>query len=408
MVTLILAVAIAVFVSALCSLLEASLLSFTPSQIDELASSRPSVARLWQHFKVDLSRPIAAILIVNTTAATIGATVAGSNFESVFDSRWLPVCSIVFTLLILQFGEILPKTLGVRYNRALAPFVAQLLRVMIFVLRPVIYVVDLVNRPFQTFMSRGQTSATLAEISALAGLARLSKLIGTHQERIIRGASRLSELKVSDILIPVNQVTFISSSQTLNEAIVTAHFDPHTRFPICENDDPHRVHGYVNFKEIIYHARTNPADKSLAGITRPVHFASPEESAADLMRVFVDEHVHIAIVRGPDGTTLGLITLEDIIEELVGELEDEFDKLPRMCHELSSGTWMVGGGLPISELADRLGLELRDSEGTTSAWLVRRFGRVPKPNEVHQENGTKFTVRRTRRHKVFEVSIMTS
>jgi putative hemolysin len=206
-------------------------------------------------------------------------------------------------------------------------------------------------------------------------------------------------------MIPVEQVTFLSASQSLTDAIITAHLDPHTRFPICEGDDRNRVLGYVNFKEIIYHARTNPADSSLRGIIRPVYFLSPEESAVELLKVFVERHEHIAIVRGTDGKTLGLITLEDVIEELVGELGDEFDRLPRLFHQLSGGTWMVGGGVPVADLASKLGLSVFDAHGTVSAWLIRRFGRVPKVNEIYQLNGTEFMIRRTRREHIFEVAV---
>jgi putative hemolysin len=113
----------------------------------------------------------------------------------------------------------------------------------------------------------------------------------------------------------------------------------------------------------------------------------------------------MAIVRGADGKSLGLVTLEDVIEELVGELEDEFDRLPRMLHALKGGTWMVGGGVPVAELASQLGLTLPDAHGSTSAWLIRRFGRTPKPNDIYCEDSTEFMVRRTRRGKIFEVSV---
>ena len=151
-------------------------------------------------------------------------------------------------------------------------------------------------------------------------------------------------------MIPVGQITFLSTAQTISEAIVTAHLDPHTRFPICEDSDHNRVLGYVNFKEIIYRARTNPADHTLHGIIRPVYFAKSELSATALLKVFVERHEHMAIVHD-DGQTLGLVTLEDVVEELFGELEDEFDRPPRMLHPLSGGTWMVGGGVTISELS---------------------------------------------------------
>jgi CBS domain containing-hemolysin-like protein len=405
MILFIISVLVALFVSALCSLFEAVVLSLTPSQVANLSSRQPKVGAIWQNFKTNIERPIAVILILNTAAHTVGATLAGAQFEILFGVEGIVLFSLAFTYLMLQFTEILPKTMGVRFNSRLAPVLAYPLAFLIRLFKPVISFIHLVNKPFAPKRNPSQAPATLEEISALAGLARLSNLINPQQERIIQGAFRLSEKRAHQVMIPVEQVTFLSASQSLTEAIITAHLDPHTRFPICEGEDHNRVLGYVNFKEIIYHARTNPADRSLCGIIRPVHFVAPEESAAELLKVFVERHEHIAIVRGNDGKTLGLVTLEDVIEELVGELEDEFDRLPRLFHQFSGGTWMVGGGVPVIDVANKLGLTLPEARGTTSAWLIRQFGRVPQVNEILQIGSMECMIRRTRRGKIFEVAI---
>ena len=405
MIIFIISVLIALLVSAICSLLEATVLSLTPSQVANLSRRQPKVGAIWQNFKTHIDRPIAVILILNTAAHTVGATIAGAQFELLFGTEGIVIFSLVFTYLMLQFTEILPKTMGVRFNCQLASVIAYPLAFLIRLFRPLISFIHLINKPFEPRRRPSQSPATLEEISALAGLARLSNLISSQQEQIIKGTFRLSEKRAHQVMIPVEHVTFLFTSQSLTDAIITTHLDPHTRFPICEGEDRNRVLGYVNFKEIIYHARTNPHDCSLHGIIRPVHFVAPEVSAVELLKVFVERHEHVAIVREAGGKTLGLITLEDLIEELVGELEDEFDRLPRLFHRLSGGIWMVGGGVPIVELADRLGISLPDMQGTISAWLLRRFGRVPKVNEIYQVEGTEFMIRRTRREQVFEIAV---
>jgi putative hemolysin len=404
------AVLFALSASAICSLLEACLLSFTPGQVATLAHSRPRLGRLWQRFKQDIQKPIAVILIINTAAHTIGATVAGSQFEKVFilgfgfGPNSLVVFSLVFTFLMLLFTEILPKTFGVVHNVRLAPVIAYPLDMLVKVFRPILYLVHLINRPFEPKEADERPPQTLESIVALAGLARLSKLIGAQQERIIKGASQLADIPVREVMIPIDQVFFVSSSQTLDEAILAAHHDPHTRFPVCEGESRDRVLGYVNFKELVFQARFKPEDPTLDSILRPVYFAAPDDSSADLLRVFVEGHVHMAIVREGE-KTVGLITLEDIVEELVGELEDEFDRLPRMFHEMRGGQWMVGGGFSVAELGSRLGVDLPDGKGSLSSWLIQRMGRIPHTNESHTEAGFQFTVRRTRRGRIFEVTI---
>ena len=151
-------VGIALAVSALCSLLEASLLSFPASQVATLSMKRPAVGAIWQKFKTNIEKPIAVILVLNTAAHTIGATLAGATFEKLFGAQWLFVFSLVFTYFMLQFTEILPKTIGVRYSGLMAPMIARPLDYMTRLLSPVLWFVHLVNRPFERGQSQGATS----------------------------------------------------------------------------------------------------------------------------------------------------------------------------------------------------------------------------------------------------------
>jgi putative hemolysin len=406
MVLFLMSVAVALLISACCSLMEAVLLSLTPSQIGEMAVRRPRVGATWQHFKANIERPIAAILILNTAAHTIGAAVAGAQFSELFGADWIVLFSLAFTYLMLQFTEILPKTIGVRYNRDVAAWIVQPLVMLTSLMRPVVSLVHWVNRPFEGKRSRVDQPHAVEEITALAGLARLANQISRHQERIIHGATRLSRMKARDVMIPVEHLAFLSTSMSVGEALIVAHLEAHTRFPVCEEEGTDRVVGYVNFKELVYFMRTNPNAPNLRGIIRPLHYASPDESAADLLRVFVDQHIHMAIVRDQNGPTRGLVTLEDLVEELVGEIEDEFDRLPRMSHSLSGGTWMMGGGVTMSVLNATAGTSFPDEHETISSWIIKRLGKLPKAGEIIQEGQTSVTVRRIRRGKVFEVMVV--
>ena len=395
-------VCLALLVSALCSLMEATLLSLTPSQVAQVSQRHPKLGAIWQDFKSRIDRPIAAILLINTAAHTIGASIAGSQFHELFGDEWILVFSLVFTYLMLQFTEILPKTLGVKHNRFFALLIARPLRAAVSVLAPLLYLVQWV--PFKS-RRRKETTPAAEEIAALAGLARLSKQISSQQERIIKGGVRLSRLDVRNVMLPTEDISFLSTSQTTSDALITAHLEAHTRFPICEADNRDDVAGYVNFKELVYHMRTNSADTSLRGIIRPIHFVAPSDSASDLLKAFVEQHVHMAIARDRDGKTLGLVTLEDLVEELVGELEDEFDRLPRMFHVLRGGIWMIGGGTPMSQVVSELKLAFPNATGCVSAWLLQRFGCMPKPGDQIRAGGAVFSVRRVRRGKIFEVAV---
>lgn len=405
MLALVLAVTVALLISAVCSLFEATLLSMTPSQVAELSQRRPRIGAIWRSFKSNIERPIAVILLINTTAHTMGASFAGAEFDALYGDEWIAAFSLAFTFAMLQFTEILPKTLGVRYNRELAPIVGPPLAGMVRVFSPILRLIYWINRPFEgRRRDEAEIAQPLEEISALASMARLSNQIGRHQEKIIQGASRLSDVPVRDVMIPSEQIAFLSAEQSLQDAFIAAHLEAHTRFPVREAGDPDRVLGYVNFKELVYSLHVNPQDPSLRGIIRPVHFVAPDASASDLLKTFVDEHVHMAVVREGE-RTIGLVTFEDLVEELVGELEDEFDRLPRMLHALSGGVWMVGGGVPVADVLTRLGRPLDGAQGSLSSWLLGRLDSAPQPGVVHREGEFEFTVRRVRRGRIFEVSI---
>lgn len=397
-------VAVALCVSFLCSLMEAALLSLTPSQVADLSARHPAIGAIWHGFKTNIERPIAAILILNTAAHTIGASFAGAEFDELFGDEWIWLFSILFTFAMLQYTEILPKTLGVYFNRTIALWIARPLYVAIRVFTPLIHVLHVLNRPFEGRRTEKRTPATLEEITSLAMMARLSQHIGPHQERIINRAAKLSQTSVRQVMIPNEQVAMLSTAQTLNEALIAAHIDAHTRFPVYEGDDRNRVLGYVNFKEMIYYMSTNPSDPSLKGIIRPVHFVDPDSSASDLLKTFIDQHEHMAVVRDANSQCLGLVTLEDLIEEMVGELEDEFDRLPRHVHSLSGGTWMFGGGVLMSEVAAKLGGQPAGISGTLAAWMEKNLGQPPRPGLVLRHEGIEFAVRRVRRGRLFEAS----
>jgi putative hemolysin len=158
---------------------------------------------------------------------------------------------------------------------------------------------------------------------------------------------------------------------------------------------------------MIYFMSTNPADPSLNGIIRPVHFVAPDRPATELMQVFLDEHKHIAIVRDEAGRSLGLVTLEDMMKEMLGELGDEFDRLPKSVHALSGGTFMFGGGVTMNEVSAALGGVLPAGPSTLAAWLEEQIGQPPAGGQAIKHSGADILIRRVRRGRVFEASVTT-
>lgn len=399
----VLSVSIALIVSFFCSLAEAALLSLTPAQVAKMSDGHKRLADIWQKFKRNIDRPISVILLLNTTAHTIGASIAGAQFDEIYGDEWILAFSLILTFVMLQYTEIAPKTLGVRHNYKIALAVGVPLDILVRTLEPILKLLHFLNRPFNRGEKQSDQVAAIAELNSMASFARLSNVISSDEEKIIHNVPKLSSLRAEQLMIPVGQVVFLKAEYSVAQAMAIAQVDPHTRFPVYANENKDDVVGYLNFKEMIFNQAAHPESSTLQPI-RPVKFIPSTMSAREVLRLFVNEHIHIAIVKD-NGKTLGLITVEDVIEEMLGDLQDEFDKLPKMFQQVSPVAWMVGGGLTMRELNEKLKTSLEGDKKLVSTWLIEKIGRIPNAGESVKIDTKSFQIRRTRRGKVFEVAI---
>lgn len=393
-------------VSFLCSVMEACLLSLSLSDIAQISERRPRVGRIWTKFREDVSRPIAVILITNTLAHTIGATVSGALFTTEFGQAWLPAFSAAFSLAMIQWTEILPKTLGVNHNRFIALISGRPLEVLVFIMTPIVAITSLLNRPFE----RGRGSAhgrsdPVSDISLLIRYASANRIIAPGQKNIIDRTLKVSGMKIRDIMIPRDEIKSLSSAMSLTEALIEAHLHHHTRLPLARNGDLDDIMGYVNFKDIVSALQVNPRDPSLAGICRPVLVISADNLLPAAFDLLSKGSQHIAVVQDGGGRTVGLVTLEDIIEEIVGDINDEYDMIPSFIHHLSHAIIAAGGGARLSEVNDADRLPVPEVDMNIDEFARTALGRGPRPGDRLETEFLKITLRKVRRSKVFECII---
>jgi putative hemolysin len=244
-------------------------------------------------------------------------------------------------------------------------------------------------------------------------LARTSRLIGAHEEKIILGAAALSQKPVRDIMLPAASIHMLDIHAPIGESLVAAHLDMHTRFPVAERKgDPQSIVGYVNFKDIVAVMRASPHDPSLCAIVRAMPSFQEDAPVASCLQTLMHDRTHIALVRSASGEVVGMVTLEDIIEELVGEIEDEYDRLP--AHVSKSGNnWIVGGGVSLIKLRDATNLDLTNdlpnhSANSLSEWVIGHLGKPLEGGESLVRGDIRVVVRKVRRHKMLEAQIGSS
>jgi putative hemolysin len=353
--------------------MEATLLSLRPGQVAEIAARRPPIGGIWRQLKADVERPIAAILILNTAAHTIGASVAGAEFALLYGNRWLWVFSLGFTLLMLQFTGILPKGVGVRHNQGLAYWIARPLDFLVRAMLPVQSVVQFINRPFVSPRSKDDAPSAPEEITALAGFASLSGEISREQESIIRRGMRLSSERVRDVMRPRVDIDALDVDTPPGEVLGAIAMSGFARMPIYEGDLDN-ILGFVYIKDLLLELHMGrPVE--LRRLLRPA-LVVPETLRLDhMVRRFRQEHTQMAVVLDEHGGTEGLVTLEDVLEAIVGVIHDEYRPRSEEMVRQDETHWLANGSVSLEDLLEAIGRpELRSlapDEISTVAGLIQ-------------------------------------
>lgn len=323
MTELVLAVGVAIFISAGCSLFEAVLYSVPMRHIEALDQAGKTSGKIFKKMRRNVERPITAILSLNTIAHTAGAAVAGSAAAAVFGHEWLGYFAGFFTLAILIFSEIIPKTAGVVYGRSLLSPVAYCLKTLVLLMAPAIWLSSLVTR----LIARDKTedAVTAKEIRAMARSSLRTGGIKPYQEKIIERILTLQNKKVKDVMTPRTVVFSLSEHLTLEEASGNVEKWEHSRFPVYD-EDMEDVVGVVLTKELFIALREGKEDIHLTELMRPAHFVAEAATLNSVLMEFLGSRQQLFVVLDEYGGLSGLISLEDILEEILGrEIVDESD-----------------------------------------------------------------------------------
>jgi putative hemolysin len=314
---------VVIIVSFVCSMSEATLLSVNNVRLETDRAKGLSYAIILSKLKSNINRPIAGILILNTIANTGGATFAGSAFAEVYGSEWMWLYSAAFTCIVLFGTEILPKVVGVTYADHLAKLLARPLAITLRILYPILVVTEFFSKMITGKKKKG-TSYTIDDIQTIAEVAQLENIIDPHQQKIIVKTSHLKNRVVEEIMLPISKMVFLPQTIQSDAYFTIAERHLHTRYPVSKTDSHQDLVGYLNLKEIALQ-KEELLIGGLEKFIRPLLFVPNNTPLISLLKEFSAKHNHIAIVRNDQGENIGMITLEDVVEEVVGEIKDEFD-----------------------------------------------------------------------------------
>jgi len=325
MTELVVAVSCAILISSACSLMEAVLYSVPMRYVETLTEKGKKGARLFRSLREGIERPIAAILTLNTIAHTVGAAFAGSAASSVFGHEWLPYFSLFFTLAILLLSEIIPKIAGVVYGRQLLGLIAYPLSWLVWVMAPGIWLTNIVTKLIAR--DNKKEVVTPDELRIMATLSLRSGQIKPYQERAIESILELQHKTVKEVMTPRTVMISLSEHLTLKEASKVQAIREHSRIPVYEKEEEDVV-GFVLTRDIFVYLSEGKEDMRLTELMRPIHFVVELAPLDSVLMEFLERREHLFIVLDEYGGIGGLVTLEDILEEIIGrEIVDEFDKV---------------------------------------------------------------------------------
>jgi CBS domain containing-hemolysin-like protein len=323
---LILVIVITLSVSSLCSLFEATLFSTRTGALEasRAAGIRVSLADKFLEMKKNIAEPISSILILNTIAHTAGATLAGMYAAGALGPEHVPLFSAIFTLAILFLSEIAPKTLGAVYWRTLWPYLVWPIRVMKYTLYPAIIVTQAFSRLFHK--STNTPSVTEDEILAIVRLGAKAGEITLDESKLVHNIISLENIPVRQIMTPRTVIMSLDASMTVREAREAADGKGLTRFPIYEGDRENII-GYVLSHDLFSSKKIRDESLPLKSLAKHINFVPQTMDSLTLLTRCLAKRIHIFIVIDEFGGVAGLVTLEDVLETILGyEIVDETDR----------------------------------------------------------------------------------
>lgn len=367
------------FVSFFCSILEAVLLCCSYGYISLLKKKKPKAGQILGELKARIDRPLAAILTLNTAAHTFGAAGVGAQVVELYGDKILGIASVLLTLTMLFFTEMIPKTVGALYWKKLAPFSAYLIKFLIIITYPFViffeYIARQISRGSKIEKITGEEIRLVLEEGIQAGA------IKEVEHDMMESIFRLGNRRVGVLMIPRMDIEWLDIKDSPSDIRKQVESSAHSRFPVCDGELDEII-GIVTSKDLFNEViQKNAFD--LHGLAHPPLFVPENMRVLQLLELFKKTPEHLAIVTDEYGGVQGIVTLHDLLESIIGDVPSTLVPLETQILERKDGSWLVDGMLPIDEFKEHFKIDtLPDEEKgayrTLGGFCMHQIGSIPK------------------------------
>lgn len=414
--------------NALLAAYEIALASISRTRLSLLVQSKRSGAEaalyMKDHMEGSLATVQIGITLVGAIAAAFGGSDAGARFAPWLREHWylsrhaanaLAMICVVFPLsfLTIVFAELTPKTFAIKNKDFVVLRLSPCMRVLYALLAPIVRIMEAIVRALTRRFSRTPDPKEMQktaweDLRTAAAIASSSRLFGKAEEKIVLSSAQFCIRNIREIQVPLDQVYMLDADDSIADTFVKAHLDMHTRFPVRGNpQDPQSIIGYLNFKDIFLSTKiAQGGPTSARNIMRPILRLEANTIISAALEKLMKNKQHICLVT--EGTKItGIVTLEDIFEEMVGEIEDEYDFFPAYIRPFGQAL-AASAAAKMTDIFERLDLPVpADVTSTTTVeqWVSQKLGHEPTKNEKIRQNGILLETRKFRRHKMMETLI---
>ena len=351
----------------------------------------------------DYDKLLSSILIGNNIVNITATTISTLLFTKIFVTYGATISTVVITIVVLIFGEISPKSVAKEFPERFAMFSAPILRVIIVVLTPLNFLFSMWKKLLsKIFKPSGDDGITEEELMGIVDQAESEGGLDAHEGDLIRASIEFNELDVSDILTPRVDLVAVDEESTMQEVGALFVENGYSRLPVY-HETIDNIIGVIHQKDF-YKARVRGEDR-LAMIKSPVVYTTPNTKIFKLLRILQMNKVHMAVVVDEYGGTEGIVTLEDILEELVGEIWDEHDEVTEFLHKQPDGSYNIDCTTDLDDMYDLFEIKGECEASTVSGWVLEQIDRIPKQGDHFIAEGLEVTVTAVDNRRVMEINV---